>query len=125
MNTYTSNSFYSTIIQRAVNAPPFGVTWYVYLYNYSTAQWETITSGTDDAVGIDSGWDIFEEYLSSCSGNIPKIYSKQLKVYTSSGWKVVTSTYGKEKKTLLHCGASNYTPTWVFQYDYWTLDPLY
>lgn len=129
LSTYTSGGYYTTAIQRYTSPTE----WRVYLWNYSDGNWEQIVSGSNDAGDSrNTGWDMFEEYLASCSGTIPQIESKGLQVYTSSGWQNVTSSYGTQLigtddfgVQFPHCGSSNYSTSWINQYYNWTIDPSY
>lgn len=118
INTYTSGGYYSTIVQK------YNDGWRVYLWNYNIGNWEHIVTKAGDAGdNRDNGWDVYEEYLGSCGGGLPKIESKSLQVYTSSSWQFVNSTYGLELKSFPHCGAANYSANWTSQFDQWDIDP--
>lgn len=113
LSTYTSGGYYTTVVQKVSGV------WYVYLWNYLTSQWEDMMLRGNQDGPYSIGWDIYESHLNTCA-DLPSFRSQNLQVLTTSGWQLVTSSYGSEHSLLVNCA---YYTTWNNQYHTWTIDP--
>jgi hypothetical protein len=92
-----------------------GQNWYVFLYNFNTAQWEQQYVCPVSEMGTDQhGWEVWESYLQNTNPTVPKIEMNQLQVGINNNWYYVDSSRGALCDSL-----TGYNKQMVSQYYHW------
>ena len=128
VDTYTVNNNYTTQI---VRTNPSTNEWTAYLYNYTTASWDTLfkQSGTGQT-GLAEGWDIYELYTNLMSNGQSyacvdlkkrRVESQDIQVRIGSTWNPADPAHAGDDYDVpladFHCNTLHYHM--LTQFSHW------
>ena len=77
--------------------------WHVLLWNFTRGAWEDQVTPMPGSSRFVDGWNLWEYNPGEDCSSLPRVETYSLKVYTSSGWQSVTSSYGSKVNIDLSC----------------------